>query len=260
MLLGDNLVAALDGERTRPGRGRRPGEHRRGSRPARPGQARAAARSYGGDIPVVHREAGGDLVVASSDRQAELLSRSGTLGDVPAFSRALPDLADAEVAVWVDPATVFETLFGGDGGGRREPRADRRPGPHDERRQGDGDLPLPAGGALISEGRRELRTAAQVVVRVGAGWAAGRPGLVARSLRCPGSSSARTGCTGPAARATRRRSRPTGGSRCSPLLAGVAHRPGRLPADQAGPGGAADRRSRPADCWAPWSPGASACC
>ena len=59
---------------------------------------------------------------------------------------------------------VFEALFGGDGG------ADENLEPIDglgltmSGRQGHGDLPLPAGGALISAGRRELRTAAQVVV------------------------------------------------------------------------------------------------
>jgi hypothetical protein len=116
VLLGDNLIAALDGERTE--------QVEVGARVTTDVAAaqrvldkiEAAARSHGGDVPVVHQEAGGDLVVASTDRQADLLSRSGTLGDVPAFSRALPDLADAEVAVWVDLATVFETLFGGDGG------------------------------------------------------------------------------------------------------------------------------------------------
>ncbi len=117
VLLGDNLVAALDGERTE--------QVEVGARVSTDVAAaqrvldklETAARRHGGDVPVVHQEAGGDLVVASTDRQADLLSRSGTLGDVPAFSRALPDLADAEVAVWVDVATVFETLFGGDGGG-----------------------------------------------------------------------------------------------------------------------------------------------
>jgi hypothetical protein len=116
VLLGDNLVAALDGERTE--------QLEVGARVTTDVAAaqrvlnklEAAARSHGGDVPVVHTEAGGDLIVASSDQQADLLSRSGTLGDVPAFSRALPDLADAEVAVWVDLATVFETFFGSDGG------------------------------------------------------------------------------------------------------------------------------------------------
>ncbi len=116
LLLGDNLVAALDGERTE--------QVEVGARVSTDVAAaqrvldkiEAAARSHGGDVPVVHQEADGDLVVASTDRQAGLLSRSGTLGDVPAFSRALPDLADAEVAIWVDPPMVFEALFGGDGG------------------------------------------------------------------------------------------------------------------------------------------------
>jgi len=113
-LLGDNLVAALDGERSD---GVEVG--------ARVTTDVAAAQAVldklepalgfaGGDLPV-RREVGGDLIVASSDRQADRLSESGTLGDVPAFRQAMPDLDDASFALWVDPVTVFEALFGGDG-------------------------------------------------------------------------------------------------------------------------------------------------
>ena len=78
-------------------------------------KAEAALRDTGGDFPVVRREAGGDLVIASTDRQAGKLAASGTLGQVPAFQRALPDLRDADVAVWVDPGGLVDSLFGGDG-------------------------------------------------------------------------------------------------------------------------------------------------
>ena len=114
VLLGDNLVAALDGERSD---GVEVGA--RVTTDVAAAQAvldklDRAIRSSGGDLPV-RSVADGDLIVASSDRQAERLSRSGTLGDVPAFRQAMPELDDASFALWVDPVTVFETLFGGDG-------------------------------------------------------------------------------------------------------------------------------------------------
>jgi hypothetical protein len=117
VLVGDNLVAALDGADS--------GEVQVGARittdvPAAQGvldKLEVAMRDQGGDFPVVRREAGDDLVVASTARQADRLAASGTLGDVPAFQRALPDLADADVAVWLDPVAVVDALFGSPGGG-----------------------------------------------------------------------------------------------------------------------------------------------
>ena len=81
----------------------------------------AALRAQGGDFPVVRREAGNDLVIASTDRQADRLAASGTLGQVPAFQRALPDLGDADVAVWVDPAALVTSVFGAEGSGSVDP-------------------------------------------------------------------------------------------------------------------------------------------
>jgi hypothetical protein len=115
VLLGDNLVAALDGERSE--------QIELGARVTTDVAAAqavldkldGAVRRTGGDMPV-RREVDGDLVIASTDRQAERLSRSGTLGDVPSFHRALPDLDEASLALWVDPTTLFQALFAGDGG------------------------------------------------------------------------------------------------------------------------------------------------
>jgi hypothetical protein len=122
VLVGDNLVAALDGTTS--------DEVQLGARVSTDvpkaqavlDKVEAALRAHGGDLPVVRREAGGDLVLASTDRQAARLAGSGTLGQVPAFQRALPDLGDADVAVWVDPAGLVDALFGGSGGsGRTDP-------------------------------------------------------------------------------------------------------------------------------------------
>jgi hypothetical protein len=121
VLLGDNLVAALDGTRS--------DSVQVGARVSTDvpraqavlDKVEAALRDQGGELPVVRREAGGDLVIASTDRQAGRLAASGTLGQVPAFQRALPDLGDADVAVWVDPAALVDSLFGGEGSGSQDP-------------------------------------------------------------------------------------------------------------------------------------------
>jgi hypothetical protein len=73
----------------------------------------AAAQSSGGDVPVVRREAGGDLIVASTQGEASRLAAAGDLGSNADFRDALPDLASADVAIWVDPATLVTSLFGG---------------------------------------------------------------------------------------------------------------------------------------------------
>ena len=121
VLFGDNLVVALDGTKS--------GEVQVGARVSTDvakaqavlDKVEAAARDTGGDFPVVRREAGNDLVIASTDRQADRLAASGTLGQVPAFQRALPDLGDADVAVWVDPAGLITSLFGAEGSGSTDP-------------------------------------------------------------------------------------------------------------------------------------------
>ena len=67
----------------------------------------------GGDLPLVRRRVGEDLVVASTPAQADRLASVGTLGEDPGFSRALPDLDDAHLAVWVDLAGLASAIFGG---------------------------------------------------------------------------------------------------------------------------------------------------
>jgi len=121
VLFGDNLVAALDRTKS--------GEVQVGARVSTDvpkaqavlDKVEAAARKQGGDFPVVRREAGHDLVIASTDRQADQLAASGTLGQVPAFQRALPDLGAADVAVWVDPAGLVTSVFGSEGSRPMDP-------------------------------------------------------------------------------------------------------------------------------------------
>ena len=73
----------------------------------------AAAKSSGADVPLVRREGGGDLIVASTQGEASRLAAAGDLGSDADFRDALPDLASAHVAIWVDPATLVTSLFGG---------------------------------------------------------------------------------------------------------------------------------------------------
>jgi hypothetical protein len=117
-LLGDNLVGALDGSRSD---GARSDTLQGGVRVTTDvakaqdvlDKLAAAARRSGGTLPVVRRESGGDLVVASTPEQAGRLVGDGTLGDSAAFRAALPQLADADAALWIDPVRLGEVLFGG---------------------------------------------------------------------------------------------------------------------------------------------------
>jgi hypothetical protein len=72
----------------------------------------AAAKSSGGDLPVVRREAGGDLIVATTRSEASRLAATGDLGSNADFRHALPDLGSAHVAIWVRPALLATALFG----------------------------------------------------------------------------------------------------------------------------------------------------
>ena len=62
---------------------------------------------------MVRRAAGNDLVLASTQAEASRLAQHGDLGSNADFRDALPDLASAHVAIWVDPATLVTSLFGG---------------------------------------------------------------------------------------------------------------------------------------------------
>lgn len=109
-LLGDNLVAAMDGTES--------GQLQVGARVstdvARAERVLDAITRASGDVvPLVRRRVGDDLVVASTPKQADRLAAEGTLGDEPGFTRALPDLDDADLAVWVDVNAVVAAVFGG---------------------------------------------------------------------------------------------------------------------------------------------------
>ncbi len=113
-LLGDNLVAALDGTSS--------GSVQFGAR-VRTDVTRAERvldaleSGAGGEWVLARERVGDDLVVASTAKQAGRLAAVGTLGDGPGFSDAMPDLSEADLALWVDPKGVLEALFGGMGGG-----------------------------------------------------------------------------------------------------------------------------------------------
>jgi hypothetical protein len=120
VLLGDNLVGALDS-------GGANGWIDGGVK-VRTDAARAQRllEPLLSDAPgdVVLRTDGDSYVLASSKRQAARLAAPGELGDQPGFTAALPDLADADAAVWVDPGALLRTLFGGLSAGSVEGTAD----------------------------------------------------------------------------------------------------------------------------------------
>ncbi|MGH8893771.1 MAG: hypothetical protein ACRDWY_10790, partial [Actinomycetes bacterium] len=114
VLLGDNLVAALDGAdsdmvqlgarvRTDVTRAERVLD-----------ALQAGDRS---DWVLARERVGDELVVASTPEQAARLSAAGTLGDRPGFRDAMPDLNDADLALWVDVNGLVAALFGDMGGG-----------------------------------------------------------------------------------------------------------------------------------------------
>ena len=111
VVLGDNLVTALDAETTEDG------ELQLAARVTTADVSRAeqVIRRLVADGPdLVLRTGDGQYVVGSSEAHADrLLAGEGGLGELPAFRQALPDLADADVAVWVDPVGLIEALFGG---------------------------------------------------------------------------------------------------------------------------------------------------
>ena len=115
-LLGDNLVGALDDGNSDTLAG---GVRVTTDVPAAQAvldRVEAAVRTHGGDVPVVRRVAGSDLVVASTVAQANRLATGGTLGDEDAFRTALPDVEQADAALWVDPVRLMSTLVSGFGG------------------------------------------------------------------------------------------------------------------------------------------------
>jgi hypothetical protein len=109
-LLGDNLVAAVDGATS--------DSVEVGARVTtdvdRAERVLAAAQRSGLDLPVVRRVGDDELVVASTPAQAGRLAADGTLGERDAFRDALPGLEDADLALWVDIKGVVG-LFAGFG-------------------------------------------------------------------------------------------------------------------------------------------------
>ena len=96
-----------------------------------------------GPDDVVLRTDGDSYVLATSGRQAARLLAPGDLGDQPGFAAALPDLADADAAVWLDPSALMQTLFGG-----WSATTDDQPGD-----EGDDDLDQVTGvGATLTSG------------------------------------------------------------------------------------------------------------
>jgi hypothetical protein len=110
-LLGDNLVGALDGTADEDG-ALQVAARVRTSDVTRAGQVIQQLAADGPDL--VLRTGGDTYAVGSSQRHTDqVLAADGTLGEQPDFQDALPDLADADVAVWADPAGLVEALFSG---------------------------------------------------------------------------------------------------------------------------------------------------
>lgn len=110
-LLGSNLLVALDGGES--------DELQVGARittdVAAANKVLDALESHGNGLLVpefalVRRTVGDDLVVAATKAQADRLAADGALSDDKTFRSALPDLDDAALALWVDPAGAEAAL------------------------------------------------------------------------------------------------------------------------------------------------------
>jgi hypothetical protein len=116
VLLGSNLVASLDGVSMSDQ------EVHVGAKVTTDGaraeavlrKLQAVLRAHGQDFPVYHRQTADGVVIASSKAESDRLLANGKLGDSPAFRKALPDVADANVALWVD-VKGLATAFMGEG-------------------------------------------------------------------------------------------------------------------------------------------------
>lgn len=109
-LLGDNLVAALDaGSSDSVEVGARVSTDV--ARAERVLDALQAGDS--GDWVLTHERVGDDLVFASTPKQASRLAEDGTLGEMASFRAALPDVGEADAAVWLDVKGLWTTIFAG---------------------------------------------------------------------------------------------------------------------------------------------------
>ncbi|HTE72789.1 MAG TPA: DUF3352 domain-containing protein [Actinomycetes bacterium] len=114
VLLGDNLVGAIDaGESGAIGSVEGGVKVRTDASRAQRLLGPLLSGDLGGPADVVLRTDGDSYVLATSGRQAARLVAPGDLGDQPGFAAALPDLADADAAAWVDPSALVQTLFSG---------------------------------------------------------------------------------------------------------------------------------------------------
>lgn len=109
VLLGDNLLGALDGGA---GGGTVEGGIRVRTDVARAMRVLEPLVAQAPD-DVVLRNAGDSYLLTTTDAQADRLASDGTLSEKPGFDDALPDLADADVALWADPGALVQALFGG---------------------------------------------------------------------------------------------------------------------------------------------------
>jgi hypothetical protein len=122
VLLGDNLVAALDRETDDDG-SLQVAVRVRTSDVDRADQVIRRLLADGPDL--VLRTDGDSYALGSSARHTDaVLASRGRLGELPVFRQALPELADADVAVWADPVGVMEAIFAGWGGPDRSPETD----------------------------------------------------------------------------------------------------------------------------------------
>ena len=256
-LLGSNLLVALDGGES--------DELQVGARittdVAAANKVLDALESHGNGLLVpefalVRRTVGDDLVVAATKAQADRLAADGALSDDKTFRSALPDLDDAALALWVDPAGAEAALGLGS-----EPDPDLEPLDGvgltvSSISDGTALVPAPAGGPLSPRAAAdEVRTAALVVVcsvlvalPVGPGLVAARPADAGREA-------------GGRSLPRRRRGRRVGGRRRRLVRGdhagrGRRRRPCRLPADPSRPGGAARGPGR-GGCSGRWPPGSS---
>jgi hypothetical protein len=116
VLLGTDLVAALDSH------GLADGDAEVGLRvvtdpvkgKALADKVAAAAAKTGAPFDVVTRKTADGYVIANSAAQADRMMGGGTLGEKADFRKALPDVATAQFALWVDVDAISALFTSGD--------------------------------------------------------------------------------------------------------------------------------------------------
>jgi hypothetical protein len=113
VLLGSNIVAAMGDPASSP-------EVEVGARVTTDGpravavldKITKATKAAGQDFPIVRRLTDDGVVIATSNEQADLVSKDGGLGDKDAVRKALPDVDGATVALWVDIRSLMRGFMG----------------------------------------------------------------------------------------------------------------------------------------------------